>query len=37
MSIAAFKALRWSDNPAYLQQTETHLFAGLRKAGIPEN
>ena len=36
-SIAAFKALRISDLPAYWQQTEAHLFAGLRKAGIPEN
>jgi tetratricopeptide (TPR) repeat protein len=36
-SIADFKALRISDVPAYLQQTETHLYAGLRKAGIPEN
>ena len=36
-SIAAFKALRLSDNPIFLQQTETHLFANLRKAGIPEN
>ena len=35
-SIADFKALRISDVPAYLQQTETHLYAGLRKAGIPE-
>ncbi|HEU0199325.1 MAG TPA: winged helix-turn-helix domain-containing protein [Burkholderiaceae bacterium] len=36
ISIAHFKALRYSDDPAYLQQIETHLFAGLRKAGIPE-
>ena len=36
VSIADFKALRLSDNPAFLQQTETHLFANLRKAGIPE-
>ena len=36
-SIADFKALRISDVPAYLQQTETHLYAGLRKAGIPED
>ncbi len=35
-SIADFKALGISDVPAYLQQTETHLYAGLRKAGIPE-
>ena len=36
-SIADFKAQRFSDNPAFWQQTETNLFAGLRKAGIPEN
>lgn len=36
-SIADFKALRISDVPAYLQQTEIHLYTGLRKAGIPEN
>jgi hypothetical protein len=36
-SIADFKAFRFSDVPAYLQQTETHLFSGLRKAGIKEN
>ena len=35
-SIAQFKANRISDVPAYLQQTETHLYAGLRKTGIPE-
>ena len=36
ISIASFMALRYSDDPTYLQQTETHLYAGLRKAGIPE-
>jgi tetratricopeptide (TPR) repeat protein len=36
-SINDFKALRVSDVAAYLRQTEDHLFAGLRKAGIPEN
>jgi adenylate cyclase len=35
-SIAQFRASRISDVPAYLQQTEAHLYAGLRKAGIPE-
>jgi adenylate cyclase len=35
-SIALFKTGRISDVPAYLQQTEAHLYAGLRKAGIPE-
>jgi tetratricopeptide (TPR) repeat protein len=37
MSIARIKAQRISDNPIYQQQAETHIFAGLRKAGIPEN
>jgi len=36
ITIADLKALRLSNEPAYLQQTETHLYAGLRKAGIPE-
>jgi tetratricopeptide (TPR) repeat protein len=36
-SIADFKAQRFSDNPSFWQQAETHLFAGLRKAGIPED
>ena len=36
ISIADFKAFRLSDNPDFLQQTESHLFAELRKAGIPE-
>jgi adenylate cyclase len=36
LSIADVKATRTSNEPAYLQQVETHLFAGLRKAGIPE-
>jgi len=35
-SIARHKALRISDRPAYLEQVEAHLYAGLRKAGIPE-
>jgi adenylate cyclase len=37
MSIARIKAIKVSDNPIFQQQTETHLYAGLRKAGIPEN
>jgi adenylate cyclase len=37
MSIARIKAIKVSDNPIYQQQVETHLFAGLRKAGFPEN
>jgi hypothetical protein len=36
LSIARLKALRLWRNPAFLQQMEVHLFAGLRKAGIPE-
>ena len=36
-SIADHKTLKISDVPAYLQQTETHLYAGLRKAGIKEH
>jgi tetratricopeptide (TPR) repeat protein len=35
-SIADLRKLYWSDNPAFVQQTETHLLAGLRKAGFPE-
>ena len=35
-SIADYKRAGYSNEPAWLQQNETHLFAGLRKAGIPE-
>jgi adenylate cyclase len=35
-SIARYQALWKSDSPAYQAQTETHILAGLRKAGIPE-
>ena len=35
-TIARFKTLAVSDNPDFRQQTETHIIAGLRKAGIPE-
>lgn len=35
-SVEEYKALRISEVPAYVQQTESHLFAGLRRAGIPE-
>jgi hypothetical protein len=31
-----FKARGTSNEAAWLQQAETHLYAGLRKAGIPE-
>jgi adenylate cyclase len=36
LSIARLKGLRLWRNPVFLQQLEAHLFAGLRKAGIPE-
>jgi len=36
MTIADLKAQRLSNDPGYLQQIETHFYAGLRKAGIPE-
>jgi adenylate cyclase len=35
-SIAEEKAGELSDNPTYLRQTESHFYAGLRKAGVPE-
>jgi adenylate cyclase len=35
-SIAVWKAKRYSEEPAFLQQSEGHLLAGLRKAGVPE-
>jgi adenylate cyclase len=36
ISISDFKGLWYSDNPDFMQQSEAHLLAGLRKAGIPE-
>jgi tetratricopeptide (TPR) repeat protein len=36
LSIARLKALPLWRHPTFLQQMEAHLFAGLRKAGIPE-
>jgi class 3 adenylate cyclase/TolB-like protein len=36
VSIERVKALRVWRNPVFMQQLETHLFPGLRKAGIPE-
>jgi tetratricopeptide (TPR) repeat protein len=36
VSIALLKAARLWANPLYQQQREAHLYAGLRKAGIPE-
>jgi adenylate cyclase len=35
-TIARFKAKQWSTHPTWAQQTEEHLIAGLRKAGVPE-
>jgi hypothetical protein len=35
-TLADFRALKLSDNADFLKQTEHHLLAGLRKAGIPE-
>jgi len=35
-SIALFKERRISDVPGHLEQSEAHLYAGLRRAGIPE-
>ena len=37
ITIARLKAPQLWGNPAYQQQREAHLYAGLRKAGIPEN
>jgi|GEM_PF-2405343 len=34
--IEEYRALQISGEPEYLRQTEAHLFAGLRRAGIPE-
>lgn len=36
LTIADLKAMRLSNDPTFLQQTETHFYAGLREAGIPE-
>jgi tetratricopeptide (TPR) repeat protein len=36
LTVADLKAMRRSNDSAYLQQTETHFYAGLRKAGIPD-
>ena len=35
-TIARFKAKQWSTHPTWVQQTEEHLIAGLRMAGVPE-
>ncbi len=36
ISIDDFKGFWYSDNPDFVKQSEAHLIAGLRKAGIPE-
>lgn len=36
LSIAMIKAWPTSNHPDYLRQVEQHLYAGLRKVGIPE-
>jgi adenylate cyclase len=36
-ALARLKFATASDNPVYWQQVESHLFTGLRKAGVPEN
>lgn len=36
-TLAQLRAKRYSDNPEYLKLAEKYLYAGLRKAGIPEN
>jgi adenylate cyclase len=35
-TIGRMKTAGVSDNPVFWQQTETHVFAGLRKVGIPD-
>jgi hypothetical protein len=35
-SIARVKAWQTSNHPDYLRQVEQHLYAGMRKAGFPE-
>ena len=35
-AISRWKAQTPSDNAVYWQQADTHLFAGLRKVGLPE-
>jgi hypothetical protein len=35
-TIARMKVGGVSDNPLFWQQTETYVFTGLRKAGVPE-
>lgn len=36
LSIAYIKSWPTSDHPDYLRQVEQHLYAGLRKVGVPE-
>jgi len=35
-TIAKFRALDVNTNPAYVRRMETYFYAGLRKAGIPD-
>jgi hypothetical protein len=35
-SIAVFKARRYSERPAFLEQANARLYPGLRKAGFAE-
>jgi TolB-like protein len=35
-SIGLMKSRRYSTEPAFLQQAEQHLYAGLRRAGVPD-
>jgi adenylate cyclase len=35
-TVGGFRAQRRSQNPVYVEQVERNLFAGLRKAGLPE-
>jgi hypothetical protein len=36
ITIAMLRAKRFSEVPKYLQMAETYWYAGLRKAGVPE-
>lgn len=36
LTMARLKELRHSDHPLYREQFESHIAAGLRKAGLPE-
>jgi len=36
-TISQLRAKRYSDHPEYVKLADKYLYAGLRKAGIPEN